>query len=72
MSQSLKDSVNKGVLELKPYEPGKPIEETQKEVGLDNIIKLASNENPLGISPKALKAISSATCLLYTSDAADE
>ena len=63
MSQSLKDSVNKGVLELKPYEPGKPIEETQKEVGLDNIIKLASNENPLGISPKALKAISSATDL---------
>ena len=58
MSDSLLDRANKGILGLKPYEPGKPIEETQKELGLKNIIKLASNENPLGISPKALKVIS--------------
>lgn len=42
---------------LKPYVAGKPIEETQRELGLRRVIKLASNENPLGPSPKALKAI---------------
>ena len=58
MSDSLLDRANKGILGLNPYEPGKPIEETQKELGINNIIKLASNENPLGISPNALKVIS--------------
>ena len=57
MTDSLLDRVNKGILGLKPYEPGKPIAETQKELGIKNILKLASNENPLGISPKALKVI---------------
>ena len=47
MSDFLKDRVNKGVLGLKPYEPGKQIEETEKEIGLENVIKLASNENPI-------------------------
>lgn len=42
---------------LKPYIPGKPIEEVQKEYGIDQIEKLASNENPLGPSPKAVEAI---------------
>lgn len=42
---------------LKPYVPGKPIEEVKKELGLENIEKLASNENPLGPSPKAVEAI---------------
>ena len=51
MSDSILDRANKGILGLNPYEPGKPIEETQKELGIQNIIKLASNENPLGISP---------------------
>lgn len=46
----------KAVLGLKPYEPGKPIEEVQRELGLDDVIKLASNENPLGPSPKAVEA----------------
>ena len=45
------------IKKLKSYKPGKPIEEVQRELGLDNIIKLASNENPLGPSPKALSAI---------------
>ncbi len=42
---------------LKPYVPGKPIEELERELGIDDIIKLASNENPLGPSPKAIEAI---------------
>ena len=37
MSNSLKNRVNKGVLDLKPYEPGKPIEETEKELGLEEL-----------------------------------
>lgn len=42
---------------LKPYVPGKPIAEVQQEYGLTEVIKLASNENPLGPSPLALEAI---------------
>ena len=42
---------------LKPYIAGKPIEETQREYGLTKVIKLASNENPLGASPKAVRAM---------------
>jgi histidinol-phosphate aminotransferase len=42
---------------LVPYVPGKPIEETQRELGIRKVIKLASNENPLGPSPKALAAL---------------
>ena len=45
------------IKKLKRYKPGKPIEEVQRDLGLDDIIKLASNENPLGPSPKALSAI---------------
>jgi histidinol-phosphate aminotransferase len=43
--------------QLTPYSPGKPIEEVQREFGLTDIVKLASNENPLGPSPKAVEAI---------------
>ena len=42
---------------LKPYKAGKPIEELVREKGLNKIVKLASNENPLGPSPKAIEAI---------------
>jgi histidinol-phosphate aminotransferase len=42
---------------LIPYEPGKPIEEVEREYGIAHSVKLASNENPLGPSPKALAAI---------------
>jgi histidinol-phosphate aminotransferase len=45
------------VRDLTPYVPGKPIEEVQRQLGLTDIIKLASNENPLGPSPKAVEAI---------------
>lgn len=48
-----------GVQKLSPYVPGKPVDELARELGIDpaKIIKLASNENPLGASPKALQAI---------------
>ena len=42
---------------IRPYEPGKPIEEVERELGLKRIVKLASNENPLGPSRKALRAM---------------
>lgn len=45
---------------LRPYQGGKPIEELARERGLTDIVKLASNENPLGPSPKALEAARSA------------
>ncbi len=48
--------VRKAVHRLKPYVPGKPIEEVQRELGLREVVKLASNENPLGPSPKAIEA----------------
>jgi histidinol-phosphate aminotransferase len=50
---------NPNLRQLVPYEPGKPIDDVARELGLNpqDIIKLASNENPLGPSPKALKAM---------------
>ncbi len=42
---------------LKAYEPGKQIEDVKRELGLEKIVKLASNENPFGSSPKALEGI---------------
>lgn len=45
------------VRSLEVYQPGKPIEETQRELGITDVIKLASNENPLGPSPQAVEAI---------------
>ena len=50
--------IPKHILELKPYKAGKPIEELAREKGITNIVKLASNENPLGPSPKAMEVIS--------------
>ena len=49
-----------GVRGLQPYVPGKPIEELEREYGVKNVIKLASNESPLGPSPKALAAVQTA------------
>ena len=54
MKNSFLENLNQGILGLKPYEPGLPLEHTQKKLGLEKMIKLASNENPLGPSPKAL------------------
>ena len=50
---------NPQLRDLVPYEPGKPIEDVARELGLeaDDIVKLASNENPLGPSPMAVDAM---------------
>lgn len=53
----MKDLVRKHVLNIKPYIAGKPIEETKRQLGLTKVIKLASNENPFGTSPKAVSAM---------------
>ena len=49
--------VKKSIRAIKPYKPGKPIEEVKREFGLKNVYKMASNENSLGPSPKAVAAI---------------
>lgn len=55
------DFVREQVKKIKPYIPGKPIDELKREMGIEKeIIKLASNENPLGPSPLALKAMEQA------------
>ncbi len=53
----LKSLFRPGILASQPYTPGKPIEEVQRELGLDDIIKLASNENPEGPLPAVVAAI---------------
>ncbi len=45
------------IRDLMPYKPGKPIREVQQELGLEHVVKLASNENPRGASPLALEAV---------------
>lgn len=50
----------RGVRGLEPYVPGKPIEDLEREYGLRNVVKLASNENPIGASPRAVEAIRAA------------
>ncbi len=47
----------KGVMAIQPYQPGKPIDEVKRELLLEEVYKLASNENSLGPSPKALAAV---------------
>ncbi len=49
----------RGVQALQPYQPGKPIAELEREYGLSSIIKLASNENPLGSSPRVVDVLQS-------------
>jgi len=53
----LEKLINPGILNLRPYEPGKPVEDLERELGIKNAIKLASNENPMGPSPLALEAV---------------
>ena len=49
--------VRPALAELVPYEPGKPVEEVQRELGLERVVKLASNEGPYGPFPEALEAL---------------
>jgi len=51
---------NEHILGIAPYEPGKPIEELERELGIQWAIKLASNENPLSPSDRVQKAIAAA------------
>ena len=61
------------VRKLAPYVPGKTIEEVRRTLGLEHVIKLASNENPLGSSPKAMAALRQIDKLhLYLDDAYPE
>lgn len=50
---------------MKPYVQGKPIEEVKRELGLDRVVKLASNENPFGPSPKAIAAVQDAAATMH-------
>lgn len=54
-----------GIQGLRPYQPGKPMSELHRELGIDDIIKLASNENPLGPSPRAVEAMQAALPQLH-------
>jgi histidinol-phosphate aminotransferase len=54
---SLLDRVPEYIRSLIPYEPGKPIEEVEREYGIEDSIKLASNENPIGPSPEAVRVL---------------
>lgn len=53
------------ILALTAYEPGKPEEELRRELGIDDIVKLASNENPYGPSPNAIEAVSGQALALH-------
>ena len=57
MTRSLLEHINSGVEALSPYEPGKPVAELERELGITDIVKLASNENPLGASPSARRVL---------------
>ena len=60
MDKQLSKNALQGVLGLSPYQPGMPIEELQRQLGVSNAVKLASNENPLGSSPKVKQALAAA------------
>lgn len=55
--KTLIENVKDYIHDLEPYPPGKPLEELKREYGIEEAIKLASNENPFGPSPKAIEAI---------------
>lgn len=57
--------IHPDIQSLTPYVPGKPIDELQRELGLTRVIKLASNENPLGPSPKAVAALAGESDTLH-------
>lgn len=59
------DRVPDYIRSLIPYAPGKPIEEVEREYGIEDSVKLASNENPLGPSPRAIQALKDKLHLLH-------
>lgn len=65
MGKDLKIQVSENIESLVPYPPGKPIEELERELGITGSIKLASNENPLGPSKKAVAAVAKSLANLH-------
>lgn len=55
--KKIKDLIRPSIADILPYPPGKPIEEVKRELGLEEVVKMASNENALGPSKKAIEAI---------------
>jgi histidinol-phosphate aminotransferase len=64
-SLDMKDMVPEWIQRLEPYPPGMPLEELEREYGITGSIKLASNENPFGPSPRAIAAIADALTTLH-------
>jgi histidinol-phosphate aminotransferase len=62
---ALETLVRPHILALEPYQPGKPAEELDRELGIQGSIKLASNENPLGPSPRAVEAMQAALATVH-------
>ena len=60
MASSWESLPNDHILGIAPYEPGKPVEELERELGIHDAIKLASNENPLPPSGRVQKAVAGA------------
>ncbi|MGB4503950.1 MAG: histidinol-phosphate transaminase [Syntrophaceticus sp.] len=60
MIKKVEELARPAILTLDPYVPGKPIEEVEREFGITGVIKLASNENPLGPSPTVIEALKAA------------
>lgn len=58
---SQRDNIHQGIAGLNPYQPGKPIDELARELGLNDIVKLASNENPRGPSAAVVEALKACT-----------
>ncbi len=58
--------VRAAVQSMKPYVPGKPVEDVQRELGLSDLVKLNQNENPLGPSPRAVAAAQAAMAEVHT------
>lgn len=65
MAEKIRKIARPEIFKLKPYIPGKPAEEVQRELGLTDIVKMASNENPLGPSPLASAAVREALNSLH-------
>jgi histidinol-phosphate aminotransferase len=60
LAQIVESFFKPAVRDIVPYEPGKPVEEVQRELGLERVVKLASNEGPFGPLPEALDALAEA------------
>ncbi|WP_236588014.1 histidinol-phosphate transaminase [Tumebacillus amylolyticus] len=65
MTHEILNNVRKNLQAITPYSPGKPISDVKREYGLKDVIKLASNENPVGPSKKAQEAILTALGSLH-------